>query len=645
MVPRITRASIQEVVDKIDAIAVVSDYVRLENRSGRYVGLCPFHNEKTPSFTVNPDLKLYYCFGCGKGGTVLSFIMEQDKLTFPEAVETLAKRFGVAIVYEQGENGPSTQEESKTADLFELYTRVVGSFHFWLTQKPAGKRALDYILSRGISMEMVEKFRLGYAPTDRRWLHSFLSKKGYSDEFLASSMLFSRKYPASSFFSDRLMFPIADRQGRTVAFGGRLLPDNPPDNAPSRSPNGNPPNSTSPNSSGGEGPKYINTPETAIYKKGQTLFGIDLALPEIKNAKAALLAEGNVDVIALHQAGIANAVAPLGTAFTDEQARLLRRFADRVIIMFDADSAGQTAAVKAILTARRNGLEAAVVVPDEKNSVIKMKDPADILKEFGAEALTNCVKSVIIDIDYLVARSKALFDVNSGGNSAGTSSEGKSKAVAFLFPYLETLDSDISKDEAMGQLADAFGVDREAVRNDYLRRNSPANKFGSNQFSAGRYSNTQAHAARSQNASPIRLNDELFLLAVVSVNDNLYPQFRARISIKEIEDPSAKDLFIALEDCFVHDETGMDALLARISSDDVRKFIIERGTSAEFSSNPEQLISDGIKRIKQKRIERRLAKIVTELRLAKGEDVEELLLEKTHIDAELHRLKEEKWQK
>jgi DNA primase len=268
-----------------------------------------------------------------------------------------------------------------------------------------------------------------------------------------------------------------------------------------------------------------------------------------------------------------------------------------------------------------------------------MKDPADILKEFGAEALTNCVKSVIIDIDYLVARSKILFDANASG---GTSSEGKSKAVAFLFPYLETLDSDISKDEVMGQLADAFGVDREAVRNDYLRRNSPANKFGSNQFSAGRYSNTQAHAAFSQNASPLRLNDELFLLAVVSVNDNLYPQFRARLSIKEIEDPSAKDLFIALEDCFVHDEAGMDALLARISSDDVRKFIIEKGTSAEFSSNPEQLISDGIKRIKQKRIERRLAKIVTELRLAKSEDVEELLLEKTHIDAELRRLKEEK---
>jgi DNA primase len=272
---------------------------------------------------------------------------------------------------------------------------------------------------------------------------------------------------------------------------------------------------------------------------------------------------------------------------------------------------------------------------DGKN-IIKMKDPADILKEFGKEVLQNCVKCVIIDFEYLVARSKVIYDINT--------SEGKSKAVAFLFPYLETLDSDIIRDTAMGQLADALRVDREAVRGDYNRRNMS----GRTTF-AMRNSQDQPHKTIG-----VRMNDELFLLAVVAVHDRLYSQFRARLSIKEIEDPAAKDLFIALEDCFVHDETGLDALLPRIGSENVRKFIVERGASNEFSSNPEQLISDGIKRIKQKRIERRLAKIVTELRLMEGNTdkdennyrnaaiYEELLLEKVHIDAELRKLKENK---
>ncbi|MDR2783518.1 MAG: DNA primase [Treponema sp.] len=628
--PFITQSSIQEVIDKMDAVAVMGDYVRLENRNGRFMGLCPFHNEKTPSFSVNPDLKLYHCFGCGKGGTVLNFIMEMDKLTFPEAIERLAKRFGVALQHEDGGNAETDKNAAKIEALFDLYSRVAGSFHYLLAKMPQGKSALTYVLSRGISYEMVEKFKLGYAPADREWLFKFLSKKGYSEEFLAVSVLFSRKHLRMSFFADRLIFPINDRQGRTIAFGGRLL--------------------------SGDGPKYLNTSESALYKKGQTLFAVDAALPEIKKTKEAYIAEGYMDVIALHQAGVTNTVAPLGTAFTDEQARLLRRFAERVNLIFDSDNAGQTAAIKAILTCRRNGLIAYIVMPDETaqsaaqagqshddvsdgalKKVINMKDPADILKEFGKEVLKNCVKSVILDLDYLIARSKGLYNINA--------SEGKFRAAAFVFPYLETLDSEVVRDAALGQLADALRVDREAVRNDYNNRRTNI---------VSRHPGTGTSQDQRPHNLPLRMNEELFLLAVVAVNDDLYSQFRARLSIEEIEDPAAKDIFIALEECFVRDETGLDALLPRISSENARKFIVERGVTMEFSSNPEQLISDGIKRIKQKRIERRSAKIVTEIRLIesnqnKDENTyrsamrdDELLLEKMHIDAELRKLKESK---
>ncbi len=621
--PRITQASIQEVIDRMDAVAIVGDHVRLENRSGRFVGLCPFHSEKTPSFTVNPDLKLYHCFGCGKGGTVLNFMMEMDRLSFPEAVESLAKRFGVLLRYEaESANSPDEDKNAKNIEaLFDLYGRVAGSFHYILTKTSQGKAALDYVRGRGVSDEMIEKFALGYAPADRRWLHRFLSKKGYSTEFLTSSMLFSRKFPEVSFFSDRLMFPICDRQGRAVAFGGRLLH--------------------------GEGPKYLNSSESPIYRKGQTLFAMDAALPEIKKTKTAYLAEGYMDVIALHEAGVSNAVAPLGTAFTDDQARLLRRFAERVNLIMDSDEAGQNAVVKAILTCRRNGLSTGIVVPDapHNSTLIKMKDPADILKEFGGEVLKNFVKSVIIDFDYLVARSIALYDTQTP--------EGKSKAASFLFPYLETLDSDLVRDEIIGRLAAALRADREAVRNDYHNRRTG---FGSSRSDSGSrpYGKNASielfHTPVSSINGDVKLNEELFLLATLAVHDGLYPQFRARLSIKEIEDPAAKDLFIALEECFVHDESGLDALLPRIASENVRKFIVKHGASNEFSANPEQIVSDGIKRIKQKRIERRLAKIVTELRLLEGESgsyrvdavKEELLNEKMHIDAELRKLKEHK---
>ncbi|MDR2103685.1 MAG: DNA primase [Treponema sp.] len=599
----IAKSTIQEVLDKIDPVALVSDYVRLEKRSGSYVGLCPFHNEKTPSFTVNPEKKLYHCFGCGKGGTMINFIMEMDKLTFPETIELLAKRLGVEIIYENaGENREEAVKNIRLEELAELYRRVSVSFHHILMEKPQGRSAKDYILSRGVSADTIDRFRLGYAPADRRWLFSFLMKKGYSESFLASSGLFSEKYPGLSFFSDRLIFPIADRQGRTVAFGGRLLQ--------------------------GEGPKYLNSKESEIYKKGQTLFALDLALPEIRKTREVYLAEGYMDVIALHQSGITNAAAPLGTAFTDDQARLLRRWADRVYLLFDADRAGQSAAVKGILTCRRNALACAVVVPGKgipgNPEAQAVKDPADILRYFGPEALQKSVKCFINDFEYLISYSRSLYDMSD--------SEGKARAVAFLFPYLEALDSDISRDAAMGTVADAFGVDRTAVTRDFNRRASPGER------------NLKEEASSKQR--PIRMNDELFLLTVVSVNDNLYPKFREALSIKEIEDPAAKELFIALEECYRHNESGMENLLARIISEDLRNFVIKRGTSKEFSAHPEELVSDGIKRVKQKRLEHTLAEIVIKLRIAKNEadgvHLEELLAEKMHIDTELHRLKEDK---
>ncbi|MDR2393498.1 MAG: DNA primase [Treponema sp.] len=596
----IAQSTIQAVNHTIDALAVVGDYVRLEQRGGRYVGLCPFHNEKTPSFTVNPDLKLYHCFGCGKGGTVLNFVMEMEKLSFPEAVTLLAKRFGVPLVYEGQQDPGASLRIQEFEEKTELYRRVAGSFHYLLMQSPEGNRAKQYILSRGLGVETLERFRLGYAPADRRWLFLFLSKKGYSEAFLASSGLFSSKYPRYSFFSGRLMFPIADPQGRTIAFGGRLV--------------------------SGEGPKYLNSPESDLYKKGQTLFALDQALSAIRKTKAVYIAEGYMDAIALHQVGITNAVAPLGTAFTDEQAQLLRRWAERVYLFFDADSAGHQAALKAILTCRRNGLAAEVVVPGSSGETeAAYKDPADILQEAGPEALQKTAKNSIIDFKYLIIRSRSFFDLSG--------SEGKAKACAFMFPYLETLDSEVSRMASIDHIADAFGVDRMAIIHDYTSHFNATPRY---------VSRRGKEEENPQTGESIRMNDELYLLIAVSVHYRLYPKLRTSLLIKEIEDPWAKELFIALEECFIYDESGMDAFLSRISREDLRNFVVKQAASREFSSNPEQLVSDGIKRVKQRRLEKRLHEIVMELRMAERGTAEELLDEKRHKDAELRRMKEDK---
>ena len=632
--PFISRNTIDQINNRMDAVAIMKDYVRMEQKGGRFWGLCPFHNEKTPSFTVNPDLKSYYCFGCHKGGSMLDFVMEMDKLTFPEAVEHLAKRTGVEIQYESqgGISVPGKSEDSGRKEaLYELYRRMSGTFQHFLSKKPESEQAMLYINKRGINKQMIEQFRLGYAPRDKRWMHSFLAQKGYSVDFLARSGLFSARYPELPLFCGRLMFPINDRQGRVVAFGGRILDESGENKSD---------------------PKYINSPEIEIYKKRDTIFAIDLALPEIRKTKTVYLAEGYMDVIALHQAGITNAVAPLGTAFTDEQAKLLRRWAEQVVLFFDSDEAGQKAAVKGILTCRKNGLGCGVVAAaDSKNpsdtvNLAGLKDPADILKSHGAEALRKTVENFINDFDYLVIRAKTLYNTRDSG--------GKASAINSLFPYLQVLESEVSRDACIEAAAAAIGTTRTAIVNDWRR------------FQGGQTENTESKRQTSENqrqvsgkSEPnraIRMNDELFMLMTVAVNDFskcnlsdsvlLYPEFRRNLTIRETDDPFAKEIFVALEECYINNETGLDNFLARISSLELKKFCLEKGASDEFAINPRQIVADGLKKVKQRKLEKQLDEIVLQLKAIKmnsenSGDAERLLADKILIDEKLRKLKED----
>ena len=597
----ISRKSIDEIQNRLDPLAIVGEYVRLEQRGGSYWGLCPFHNEKTPSFSLNPERKSYYCFGCHAGGGIINFVRDIEGLSFPDALLHLAKKTGVRLEYERSggveERRDDSLERAKD-ELAELYRRVAGSFHHILSETEEGRRAREYLRARGIRDESVARFRLGYAPSDRFWLYKFLTKKGYSAEFLAKSALFSRNYPQSSLFSARLIFPINDRQGRAAAFGGRILD--------------------------GDGPKYLNSPESPLYRKRETLFALDFALPGIRREKSVYLCEGYMDVIALHQAGVTNAAAPLGTAFTGEQARLVRRWADTVNLLFDADAAGEAATEKAILVCRENGLACGVTRLDAGGGA-PFKDPADILLNVGEEVLTESVKKVTVDMDYLIAKSKARF--LTGPDDA----RGVTRAVAFLAPFYARIESETEKEAFVRKAALAWGVEARAVRHDLTS--------GQERTADNRRADAVNTAQRT-----ITMNEELYVLSAVAVNCEtrpaLFEELRKNLPNEEFENQDAKELYVALEECYRAADMRLDALLLHIADGALRDFIAAKSAGREFSGKIEEIVAGALRGVKVKHLERRSRKLDTEIRLAMnaGRETGDLLLEKQFVIDELRGL-------
>ena len=442
------------------------------------------------------------------------------------------------------------------------------------------------------------------------------------------------------------MFPIKDRRGRTAAFGGRYLPGMLPERSGVK------------DSKGWEPPKYINSPELGIYKKGETLYALDLAMSEIRRTKTAYIAEGYLDVIALHQAGIGNAIAPLGTAFTDEQAKLLARWIEKLVFFFDSDEAGQAAVQKGIYTCRKNGLACAVVASvedavsemnlttDHDPSVLhgptrtNSKDPADLLKNSGSEALQKRAKNIIGDFDFLLNRARSLYGISS---SKSSSAQQKTQGVAFLFPYVELLNSEVARTQCIEAAADALGLLPQAVADDYRR-------YASDQNSAERKFPGPMEREAKNAGLPVRMNEELSLVTVAALDyisasqKDLFTKFRSALEISDMEDQNAREIFIALEECLRYGEGGMDELLARIPSPELKKFIVERSVSGEFSANPEQFVDDGIKKMRRKGLEHRQEEIILKLRAIKTtnneNEIKELLAEKMQLDDELNQLKQ-----
>ena len=407
-----------ELRDKTDIEDLIGSYVELKRRGRLSKGLCPFHSEKTPSFTVYPDTQSYYCFGCGKGGDVITFIREIENLDYVEAVKFLAERAGLNM---PDDNYDDTLSKKKRRMLI-INKEAARFFHNYM-MSPQGKAGLDYWLGRGLSINTIRHFGLGYAPDDWSTLIRYMKSKGFSELELYEANLAKKSEKGRYYdnFRNRVMTPIIDLRGNIIAFGGRVLDDSKP--------------------------KYVNTSDTLVYKKSLAVFALNFA----KNSgeDSLILCEGYMDVISLHQAGFTNAVAGLGTALTDEQVRLISRYCDKVYLSYDNDGAGHEAMEKAISKFENTGL---LISP---LTLQGGKDPDEIIKKFGAERFRSILNGASNEVEYKLLECKKGLDVSSD--------DGRIKYLRRAVPILAKLQNAIEKDVYAARLSEELGVSKDAI--------------------------------------------------------------------------------------------------------------------------------------------------------------------------------------
>jgi len=459
---RIPEHLIEEVRQRADIVEIISEHVVLKRTGKNYQGLCPFHSEKTPSFNVNPDRQMFYCFGCHAGGNVFSFLMNKENLTFVESLKILAERVGVELP--EKESSPAQkQKEAKHKRGQQIHEWSAEFFHDVLLNRQEGRIGLDYLIGRGIDLETIKKFRLGYAPDGWDSLLNEMSKKSVTPEELVEFGLIVRKTNENEEkthfydrFRRRVIYTILDIRGAPIAFGGRVLDESLP--------------------------KYLNSPETQFFNKGHNLYGLHIAYRGIREAGCALLLEGYMDVIAVHKAGFANAVGSLGTALTKDQAKLLKRYAPKVIIGYDSDEAGIQAALRAGEILLEQGLQVEVLVLKDA------KDPDEFLKTHRIEEFKASLENALTFVEYqyqIMVR-----------ESPPRTIPDKAELIRKLAPHILKTGSAVEREGYERFLSLELGLTLEAVQHEI---GSLDKKIGGNRGNKENFSNKQDIYVKNRN--------------------------------------------------------------------------------------------------------------------------------------------------
>ncbi len=582
----------RELIDEIrmqnDIVSVISEYIALKPKGSSYFGLCPFHNESTPSFSVSVDKQFYYCFGCGESGNVYSFIMRMENCDFPEAVKRLADRAHIALP-EPEYSAEAARKEKLKKDIYDAH-KAAGRFYYAALHSKNGAKALYYLNKRCVRDDIQKKFGLGYSPSGRDHLCRYLSEKGFSREVMVKSGLVMESKEGKGLydrFFNRLMFPIFDLQGRVVAFGGRVIDK-------------------------GE-PKYLNSPETAVFSKSHTLYGMNFAKKAGK--REIILVEGYMDMISIYQAGFPNVVAGLGTAFNNDHARTLRKLADNVILLYDSDEAGTKAALRAIPVLVNNGFGVKVC------RVSGAKDADEFIKKYGSEAFGRLIIDAVSYITFKINCAKRNYNTDNAEHKVLFAEEAAK--------ILADVDNEIERDVYTKETASVCGIDEAALR---ARISKIINSAEGEFIKEAEKKRKRIYTDKdSRDIRPKGMEEaQKSILSLAAENDRVLKTVFAAVKPEEFEEgvyrtlaeriysdsmEGKKSLPADMVSCFENIEeqnTAAAVFAVRNETDDVKKL--------------EKALNENIRLIKKNYTDRLLAEAAT------AEDIKRLIEQKRKID-------------
>ena len=558
--PRYSDQLINEVIGENDIVDYISQYVRLKQAGRDYTGLCPFHKEKSPSFHVNRDKQVFHCFGCGAGGGLMQFVMRVEGLDFVEALKLLADRAGI-ILPEDGDVKDNDAKYRQKQRIYEINKLAARFFYDTLTKTPEGKVGLEYFYNRKILPQTITKYGLGYAPDKYDALLGYLRSKGYSDKELLDAQVIGQKNgKIFDFFRGRVIFPIIDLRGNVIGFGGRVLND--------------------------AKPKYLNTTASPVFDKGRSLFSLNLA--KKSNDNRLILCEGYMDVISVYQAGIPNVVATLGTALTENQAKLLMKYCREILICYDSDEAGQTATRRAIDIINSVGGKARVI------EMHGAKDPDEYIKSNGVEMFRSLVDSAPQSSDYLIKNARRSFNLDT--------EEGKIGYVSSAVDSLKGVRDDIEVDAYIKRISKESGISVDAI---YAEHRKKAVEYKKEKDREIRPPSVSVVATHKKSTSRME-ETEILLLSLCSKNKKLYKI----ISSEMAKDDYSTPILIKLADLiYTAFEEGnspdSSAIINKLEEDEIniasKVFCLD-----EQYQDAENAATELIRTIKKERIEQQL---------------------------------------
>lgn len=551
---------IEEVVSRNDIVDVISGYIKLKKSGSSYVGLCPFHNEKSPSFSVSGTKQMYHCFGCGVGGNVITFVMEYENYTFPEAVKMLADRAGIALPVMEY-SGEDRRERDIKTKLLEI-NKIAATFYYHQLKSPAGQSGLDYLKKRQLSDKTINTFGLGYAPQLTGDLYRMLNEKGYDDELLKESGLFTYEKGIREKFWNRVIFPIMDINNKVIGFGGRVMGDGKP--------------------------KYLNSPETKLFDKSKNLYGLNVARSSRKNNL--IICEGYMDVISMHQAGFNQAVASLGTALTPGHARLMKRYTDNVLITYDSDEAGVKAALRAIPILKEAGLSTKVI------NMRPYKDPDEFIKALGTEAFQERIDKAENSFMYEIGIIEKNYNRSDPESETAFEREVANKLVQFS--------EKLERDNYMKAVCRQFMIPEDGMREMVIRIGSQGGIIPRQTQPVRRM-----EPARKKKEDGIRQAEKILLTWMIEDGD-IYDKVSEYIQPDDFIDPLFKDVASKVYEQYETGSVNPAAIIGSYSDGDMHSEIAAM-FSAELSeslskSEREKTLNDTVLRVKKSSLDYKL---------------------------------------